>query len=106
MFDFVIGLLLVKEDDCAILSGLGETGGKRTSRARDAASATQAERCALHHHACPIFVRQKLAVVGGITVPSTNRLWSPFWSPSISLENGITYDILFTMQSRLKYHKT
>ena len=45
------------------LSGLGQTGEGRTSGARDAASATQAERCALHHHACPVFVRQKLAVL-------------------------------------------
>ena len=44
--------------------------------------------------------------VGGIMVPSTNCLWSPFWSPSICLENGITNDILFTMWSHLKYHKT
>ena len=35
---------------------MGETGEGRTSGARDVASATQAERCALHHHACPVFV--------------------------------------------------
>ena len=38
------------------MSGLGQTGEGRTSGARDVASATQAERCALHHHACPVFV--------------------------------------------------
>ena len=42
---------------------IGETGGRRTSGARDAASATQVECCALHHHTCPIFVGQKLAVL-------------------------------------------
>ena len=31
------------------VSGWGETGEKRTSGARDTASATQAEHCALHH---------------------------------------------------------
>ena len=39
-----------------------ETGGKRTSGAQDTASATQAERCALHHM-CVLYLSDgKLAV--------------------------------------------
>ena len=42
---------------------MGSNRGRTYKRARDAASATQAERCALHHHACPVFVGQKLAAL-------------------------------------------
>ena len=45
------------------LSGLGETGEKHTSRARDAASATQAECCALHHTCVPYLSDGVLAVL-------------------------------------------
>src|SRR5258705_7631487 len=40
--------------------------------------------------------------VGGITVPSINRLWSPVWRLSTCLESGIIYDILFNMQNPSK----
>ena len=40
--------------------------------------------------------------VGGITVPSINRLWSPVWRLSACLESGIIYNILFNMQNPSK----
>ena len=42
---------------------IGETGEKRTSGARDAASATQAEHCALHHTRVPYLSDGELAVL-------------------------------------------
>ena len=42
---------------------IGETGEKRTSGARDAASATQAECCALHHMRVPYLSDGVLAVL-------------------------------------------
>ena len=42
---------------------MGETGGKRASGARDAASATQVERCALHHTCVPYLSDGELAIL-------------------------------------------
>ena len=42
---------------------MGETGEKCTSGAWDAASATQAERCALHHTCVPYLSDGRLAVL-------------------------------------------
>src|SRR5258708_12225977 len=42
------------------------------------------------------------SVVGRITVPSINRLWSPVWRLSACLESGIIYDILFNIQNLSK----
>ena len=46
-----------------IIVRIGETGEKCTSRARDAASATQAEHCALHHMCVPYLLDRGLAVL-------------------------------------------
>src|SRR5258708_33943445 len=40
--------------------------------------------------------------VGGIIVPSINRLWSPVWRLSAWLESGTIYNILFNMQNPSK----
>ena len=40
--------------------------------------------------------------VGGIIVPSINRLWSPVWRLSACLESGTIYNILFNMQNPSK----
>src|SRR5258708_10843745 len=43
-----------------------------------------------------------MTVVGRITVPSINRLWSLVWRLSACLESGIIYNILFNMQNPSK----
>src|SRR5258705_12325161 len=52
-----------------------------------------------YHDITPLLCRY---VVGGITVPSINRLWSPVWRLSACLESGIIYNILFNMQNPSK----
>src|SRR5258708_2028961 len=41
-------------------------------------------------------------IVGGIIVPSINRLWNPVWRLSACLETGTIYNILFNMQNPSK----
>ena len=48
---------------CCLFVRIGETGEKRTSGARDTASATQAERCALHHTRVLYLLDGRLAIL-------------------------------------------
>src|SRR6266436_5744983 len=50
----------------------------------------------------PLEISFNICSVGGITVPSINRLWSPVWRLSACLESGIIYNILFNMQNPSK----
>src|SRR5258708_39749544 len=48
------------------------------------------------------YIMYSCTIVGGITVPSMNCLWSPVWRLSTCLESGIIFDIHFIMQNPSK----
>ena len=56
-------LAFLRSEEQLVGVRIGETGEKRTSGAQDAASATQVERCALHHTRVPYLSDRRLAVL-------------------------------------------